>query len=282
MIPHRTIRISIALLPLLFAAAPARAQIWRGQSGGFDVAWTTRDVTARRAGGGPTVFSLRQRLADEWRQMQTQVDEDTSTIPSELGGRYRVLSVVGKVMSVEELWMCDCRGAHPISSMGFAAYDLSRSTPLKPRRVPITELVPEAAVVQALLGDRLIRMALDSAHVRTRPRTMAALLHAIGSVAIPVPQKGQTEEYACTYGVGDLASSWAIHHVENGRMAIRFSLSHFVEICRGTMVQIGITVPVPPALAATLAAADSRRAGFLMKDVRAIAGDQEAAVEFER
>ena len=58
---HTIARIAILLLAVL-AAAPAAAQrvIWRGRSGGFDVAWTDRDISARRASDGALVFSARR------------------------------------------------------------------------------------------------------------------------------------------------------------------------------------------------------------------------------
>ena len=248
-------------------------QIWRGRSGGFDVEWSARDVAARRVRDGARVLSLRAAADSQW---TPDPEADPADQPSFVSVGYRVLSVVGSVVSVEERWYCDCGGAHPISSTRFAAYDLSRGTLRKPAPVSATALVPEPELLRALLADAVVRQALRSAGVTGQPRTLSALLDAVEHEAVRV---GDDE---CTYSLGEeFLSSFAVHHVEGGRMALRFSLSHHVEICRGRMTQIGVLVPTPERLRADVAAADARRAGFLMKDTRRIAPGDQSPTRFE-
>ena len=74
----------------------------------------------------------------------------------------------------------------------------------------------------------------------------------------------------CTYQVGEgFPHEYAFHHLANGQVAVRFSLSHSVEVCRGMFTQIGVLVPPLPRWAAAFEAANARRAGFLMQDAPA-------------
>ncbi|HEX8693351.1 MAG TPA: hypothetical protein VF746_13075 [Longimicrobium sp.] len=278
--PSRALRplaLALALVPAAHAAAGAQV-IWRGRSGGFDITWDTSDVSARRVGDGRLVFSLKQAFDAE---RAGRTGDDDPPIREEMV-TYRLLSVVGSIVSLEQYWYCDCGGAHPISGRGFVSYDLARSTPARPHPVRITELVPEAPLLRALTADRLIRGVMDSVDVRTA-RSLAALVDTLKYQGTFVATPDDDEQgMECSYSVGEsFPSDFALHHVENGQLAIRFSLSHSVEICRGRMVQVGVLVPVPPRLQPALMAADARRSGYLMKDVRRIAGDRETRIEWE-
>jgi hypothetical protein len=271
----------LVLALVLLAADGAGAQpIWRGRSGGFDVVWSGRDVSATRVRGGVRLFSLRALGDRQWADMlkDSEVDEDgEDTAPREVSISYRVLSVVGPIVSVEEFWYCDCRGAHPISHSRFIAYDVSRGTPAEPRPAVITDWVDERELVRALAADRILRQAMDAAGVTDAPATLAALMEAVHGEPV------STGADECTYAVGeDFASSFAFHHVEGDRVAVRFSLSHHVEICRGHIIQVGVLVPVSDRLRSHLAAARARTAGFLMADLRRVAAaDAFAKLQYE-
>lgn len=259
---------------VLGLSAEARAQqvIWRGRSAGYDVTWSDRDVSARRAGDGAVVFSVRRIAEAEYRAMAS--DHDAEVPLREYERRYRLLSVVGSILSLEEATYCDCGGAHPISWTRFVSYDLARGTVARPRPVAATQVVPEAALLRALTSDRLIRQAMDSAGVRSfaslRGLTETLKTHAIW------PARDD-----CSYGVGEqFPTEFALHHVQDGRVAVRFSLGHYVEVCRGMMTQVGVLVPVSPAWDAAIRAAASRRAGYLMKDVAAIAGNRRTVLNY--
>jgi len=269
-------RIRIALLALaLFAyARPAHAQqvIWRGRSGGYDVVWMNSDITARRASDGAFVFSARRITDAEWREMQGDHDADVPV--REYERKYRLLSVAGSIISLEEATYCDCGGAHPISWTRFVSYDLVRGTAARPHPVAATDLVPEADLVRALTADPLIRQAMAGAHARgfTSLRALTAALK-----SQPVQPAGQE----CTYAVGEeFATAFALHHLENGRVALRFSLSHDVEVCRGMMIQVGVLVPPLARVAPDVAAANARRTGYLMKDVRTVAAQRQTVLNY--
>jgi hypothetical protein len=256
----------------LASSARAQAVIWRGRSAGFDVTWSDRDVSARRASDGVVVFSARRITDGEWRKMQGEHDDEVPV--REYERKYRLLSVVGSILSLEEATYCDCGGAHPISWTRFVSYDLARGTAARPRPVAATEVVPEAALLRALTADRLIRQAMDSAHVRSFA-SLRALTEALKTHAIQPAQED------CTYGVGEeFPTEFAFHHLENGRVAVRFSLGHYVEVCRGMMIQVGVLVPPLPRWNDAFGAAAARRAGYLMKDVAAIARDRRTVLNY--
>jgi hypothetical protein len=253
------------------SSAAAQQVIWRGRAAGYDISWSDRDITARRA-DGVLVFSAR-RIADrEWAEMQGDHDEEVPV--REYEQRYRLLSVVGSIISLEEATYCDCGGAHPISWTRFVSYDVARGTVARPHPVPATEVVPEAGLLRALMADRLIRQAMDSAQVRTFA-SVRALTDALKM------QEIQPVQEECTFHVGEeFPTEFAFHHLEGGRVAIRFSLSHYVELCRGMMTQVGVLATPLPRWSAAFTAASARRAGYLMKDVAAIAGGRRTVFNY--
>jgi hypothetical protein len=268
-----SIRIAPLALALLAFAQPARAQqvIWRGRSGGYDVEWTDRDISARRASGA-LVFSASRIVGAEFAQMQG--DHDGEVPLREYERKYRLLSVVGSIISLEEATYCDCGGAHPISWTRFVSYDLARGGVAHPQPVAATDVVPEAVLLRALTADPIIRQAMDSAHVRgfTSLRGLTRVLK-----SQPVQPSGQD----CTFALGEeFRTEFAVHHLENGRVALRFSLSHDVEVCRGMMIQVGVLVPPLARVAPDVAAADARRVGYLMKDLRTIAGQRQTVFNY--
>jgi hypothetical protein len=271
----RLLLIPIFLLLPAVVTRPAGAQqtIWRGRSGGFDVAWTERDISARRASDGALVFSARRITDAEWAGMSSDDDEDVQV--REYERKYRLLSVAGSIVSLEEATYCDCGGAHPILWTRFVSYDLARGTVAHPHEVRVTDLVPEAELLRALTADRLVRQAMDSTHVHTFA-SLAALTERLKLREI------QPADDDCTYMIGEsFPTEFALHHVENRRVAVRFSLSHDVEVCRGRYIQVGVLVTPLPRLRPDLAAADARRAGYLMKDERAIAGQRVTTFDYQ-
>ena len=273
---QRQARRALVCLAVVAAAlaseASAQQVIWRGRSAGYDVTWSDRDVSARRASDGVVVFSARRITDAVWRQMQSDHDEEVPV--REYERKVRLLSVVGSILSLEEATYCDCGGAHPISWTRFVSYDVSRGTADRPRPIAATELVSERELLRALTADRLIRQAMDSAHVRSFA-SLRALTETLKTHEIQPPAQ------ECTYAVGEeFPMEFAFHHVENGRAAVRFSLGHYVEVCRGMMIQVGVLVPPLPRLSAFLVAARDRRAGYLMKDLAAIAGNRRTVLNY--
>ena len=265
-------RCAAAALPAASSAA-AQGVIWRGTSAGFDITWSERDLSARRVGDGVVVFSARRIADHEWAEMQGEHDAEVPV--REYEQSYRLLSVAGSIISVEEATYCDCGGAHPISWRRFVAYDLARSTVAHPHPLAATEVVPQAALLRALTADRLVRQAMDAAHVATFT-SLRGLTEALKTQPI------EWAEDDCAYDIGEeFPVQFALHHVENGRVALRFSLGHAYEVCRGRMIQVGVLVPLLPRWDAPVRAAEARRAGYLMKDLASIARDRETVLNYQ-
>jgi hypothetical protein len=261
-------------IPLAVSTAGAQQVIWRGRSGGFDITWTHDDISARRVSDGAVVFSVRRIFDHDVREMTA--DHDDEVPMTEYEEQYRILSVIGSVISVVDETYCDCGGAHPIAWTRFVAYDLARGTAAHPFAVSAADLVSERDLLNGLQQDRLLRQAMTATH----SRTFTSLAQLTTRLKLQEIQPAGDE---CTYTVGEeFPSSWAVHHLENGRAALRFSLSHDVEVCRGKYVQVGVLAAPAPRVLPDLQAADARRAGFLMKDARAIAANRATTLNWQR
>lgn len=273
-ISRRTlVRAALAASLLVSAVLPATAdaQIWIGTAHGFRVTWTERDVTARPVSGRGPVLSLRKVQEDTWGTPDFE-EGDLAEAPDEVRVTYRVLSVAGPLLAVEETTWCDCGGAHPISWAGFTTYDLRRSTADSLAQASLTDFFPAEDVRAALARDPLVARVL--AAKGAAPRTLDGLLSALELEEIEGPDE-------CTYSAGpEVLRQFALHHLEGGRVAVRISLGHHVELCRGKYIQLGILLPVPPSLRADLEAASARRAGFLMQHARAVARGRQTRMVF--
>ncbi|MOA38312.1 hypothetical protein D3C78_1599830 [compost metagenome] len=56
---------------------------------------------------------------------------------------------------------------------------------------------------------------------------------------------------------------FSFHHVKGNQVAVRLGLGHGCETARGSLTVLGMYLPIPPALAPKLAAANKQQAGFL-------------------
>lgn len=219
------------------APAPAKETVfWQGTSAGHTIRWTNRDLTF--APGG---FSLRQASLDEHAEMDDGCESDHSAA---------LLSVVGPIVSRREGRGGYCPGtAHPYAFQSMEAVDLARSG--GPASLDL--YFPSGQILSTLLADRIIQKALQG---EPRPKSLNALIGAL---------EGKTGP-DCAYGFSsDMLSRYAFHHVKGNQVAVRIGLSHGCEANRGNLTQIGVYLPIPPALAAPLKAAASGKQGFLME-----------------
>jgi hypothetical protein len=261
--------------------------IWTGESGGFVIHWTTKNLFARPKGNaGALSFSARPIAEREWKEIEQDRSKrmrEGETLPDfEYERSLEVLSVVGPIVSISDNSGCDCGGAHPSAATVYRALDLSKPGEADlgyegykkhGKMVQLTDYFPEADIFRALLADSLIQKALKSSGKR-RPATLAALMKAIYLQPVPVEE--------CAYELSDdLLTRFAFHHLENGQVAVRLGLTHAYETCRGSSTEIGILLPIPPSLKPQLAQAQSGTAGFLMKDEKKIAKDQMTSFSFK-
>ncbi len=151
--------------------------IWRGENHGIEIRWTTVDLFAK---SGPTVERI-------WGPLVQKGFEDFAAVLA--GGpsgkkdravncsyerRFKILSIVGTLVSFEDQYSDDCGGAHPSADTRFTTVDLSKPDNLLYARqedtpmmnvdlgktgkiIKLTDYFPEQDVLQALLADHIIQ-----------------------------------------------------------------------------------------------------------------------------
>lgn len=223
--------LALTLVPLLMAAGP----VWRGMAAGQLVVLTGSDLRVGPAGSLPGVY-----LNSLGEPGDGEEEHDAS---------WKLLSIVGPLVSVETHVSGNVEGAaHPYAAAAIEAYDVKRGG--KPAK--LTDYFPAPPIYQALMGDKLVQTALAG---KTRPTTLKQLIATIAGY--------QSED--CAWGFSsDLLTHFAFHHVDGKRVAVRFGLTHGCEVARGGLTIVAVYLPIPPALAADLAAARSGKAGFLV------------------
>jgi hypothetical protein len=249
----------------------AEKPIWSGQSGGFTIQWTTAELLARPTKSpAQIVFSAKSITERDWKN----VEEDRAEYDYDRS--FQLLSVVGSIVSYDDTEYCACGGAHPSMTDEYRAIDLAQPGKVGDKKsrkaAKLNDLFPESDLLKALLADPLIRKAVQASK-KPEPQTLAKLMEAILYQDI--------ESGDCGYSVKEnQLSQFAFHHVEGDQVAIRLSLSHAYETCRGQMIQVGILLPIPPSLKKSLMLAASGKAGFLMKDQKRIAHDRMTSFSF--
>lgn len=249
----RPIWIAFALSGLMGAAAwaaPTASAIWSGKSSGATITWSEQD--------------LRVQLAKQpARSLFPPLQVHLGAAPEEQNLCYqeraiKVLSVVGPYLSTEDGGYWNCLGtAHPGAVTRFSSHHLWKPG----QALRLNDIFPEAQILKALLAEPLIRKTLAKAKITPLPATLSAL----------VKQLTELNDECEYYFDDDLLERFAFHHVEKGQVAVRIGLSHGCEAARGRLTQLGILLPIPPALQQPLLAAQTRRQGFLMKDAEALA-----------
>jgi hypothetical protein len=263
-----------AICCIAAAAEPVGAQtihgkkkletVWSGTAGSFRWKWTTQDLTAASAGTGRTVFSA---LAFEKRTSTLLKDEKEDPVDNYVECSVLPLSVVGSIACYERDYYWE-GGAHPSGSIDFLAIDAASSN----RKLLLTDLFPDADVLEALLSDKIIRDTLKRNNVKGTPRNCAQLVKLLAGKSFGGDENGQ-------FGFqDDFLQRFAFHHVEGNKVAVRLNVSWNYEIYRFSSTQIGILLPIPARLRTALENADSRRQGFLMRDAMKIAGGRDTVL----
>lgn len=241
---------------------PAKAY-WAGSSGGFNYRWTANDLTATDAATKRTVFSLAQSLKREHKLDSAEVE----TRPED---HYQVsflpTSVVGPLLSYErnDYWE---GGAHPSGSSRFATVDVR-----SPKRlVRLTDLFPAAEIRQALLSDGVVRRVLTREKIAAPP-TLEGLVKALA-----FNQFGGEDDDMYRFPE-NLLENFSFHHVENGKVAVRFLLPHGTEIYRFRVTQIGILLTIPARLQTAFAQASTGKSGALMQTLQKTPGNRASSL----
>ncbi len=252
--------------------APSQ-QIWEGQSSGFTVEWTTSNLTVRRTtpaagkSASEAVLDFAKLAEVDWQRTRRGAGSN----PIEADTTYRILSLAGPYLSVEEGSYCDCGGAHPSSVTKFMAFDLQHSTPDAPTAAKISDLFPQSSVYGAMVRDTQIQKVLPEASL---PKDLPQLLKEIRYKRIQVGE--------CVYMFGRMPEeNFAIFDVNGSSASVRVGLSQGEEACRGLTTQIGLELPIPESLRQNLVAAKQKQQGFLMSDSKRISGEAVTRFHFK-
>ena len=262
--------------------------IWSGESGGFHIQWTTVDLFVQAAtrvkkNFGPLVENGFNNF------IAVQVEDDQSSEEAKFSNclyeRYfKLRSVVGTLVSFEDQYVDDCGGAHPSADTRFTTIDLARSgevlyargedTPMmdvdlaKPGKIiKLTDYFSEQDILRALLSDLVVKRALTDIKASTSPQTLAELLELFAEYDYELGSTGFDLR-------PDFLTRFVFHHVEGEKVAVRLGLPPHYGFNRTSHQQLGLLLPIPPALQQSLDLAARRKEGFLMKDSAEIAHSQ--------
>jgi len=237
---------TLALAAFLLLTADGR--LWSGESGGYAIDWSTSDLRAASAATGASAFTAAGRAQLDWEQLRRGMDPN---IGCDVQRRYRLVSAVGELLGVEETQYFSCTGtAHPSLERHLRTYPLSRNGAV----AEVTSLFGEREVFEALSADPLVRKALREEH--RAPSSLAELEAALAGRSFKVGR--------CPFVLRkDWRADFVLHHAEGQRAAVRVALFPDMTVCQGKIADLGLLLPVPPALRPAFEAAAVRRSGVL-------------------
>ena len=255
----------------VLAADDAPARSWTLASG-IRFEMSARELRATR--GGVTLFSTAALLEERRLAFEADAEERARELrapdPPSLGEpiadesvAYRPLSVVGPLVSLRVTVGGYSPGAaHPYAIKTIETVDVARAG----SNPSLLDFWSEGELVAALRADPWVQTFLDPDVPAPRGETLAGLTGTLDAARAVVdvddddPCRGDA-----SFGP-DLVRAFAFHHLEGRRVALRIGIPYATEICRGRMHEVGLLLPIPPALRDDLARAADRRAGFLARD----------------
>lgn len=269
--------------------------IWRGESGGFVITWTTADIRAARVEQPHHAVFAAAPLALEgfaaFRASLQASGREAEPHHCVYERQFRLMSVVGPWLSFEDAVYAFCEGwAHPAVETRFTSIDLTKPGPVEyapsdglppidvdvaepGKAAKLTDLFPESAVLQALLDDPILKQAWPLGDASKLPRSLSELSQRLVDRPVEVGD--------CLFRFPtDFLMRFAFHHRAKDRVTVRLGLPPKVGPCRTQHAHLGLALAVPDALKTPLALAASGRAGFLMRDREKMAGNQAATVGF--
>jgi hypothetical protein len=242
----RTTLLAASASTALFAAHAAK-NIWHGKSGGFDITWSSTELSARDARGA-TAWSARTVAVVDFKDYEDQCEASEA---------WTALSVVGPILSARQEQNATCEGTpHPSAESSLIAVDVSR-----PQHQPsLADWFEEKDLYAALVADGIVKKTLEAGKL-TAPATSAELLKLLSE---------NSGDCLFRFEANSL-THFAFHHLEAGKVAVRVGLPYGCEAARGQLTQLGLLLPIPASLKEALEAADKRTQGFLAKDEKAVA-----------
>ena len=265
----------LALLVMASAAhaGAGEARRWEAARAGLTFELTSDDLRAWRAGQqGAPVFSVRQLLAADEARFRADAEERAReaataafSYPEPIASAfsaYAPLSAVGSLVSLLETSEGYSPGAaHPWASRAIVARDAARGG----EPASLLDLYSERQIVEALAADPWILGFEPAPAAGPRPASLQQLVDVLNAAAWDAARAAESCDRDAHFGV-ELVHGFAFHHLDGDRVAIRIGIPHASEVCRGTLHQVGLLLPVPEGLREELEAARRSTAGFLMAD----------------
>jgi hypothetical protein len=272
-----------SLLTRISGFEPSRERvIWQGKSAGALIRWTNKDLYVEQNGKSSRLWGpLAEKGYQQFVTAQRDDEEVRSAQPNcDYVRCFKVLSVVGSLLSFQDGYYGYCGGAHPEANTRFTTIDVVKQGDIdyttrkdeeffdidfakQGRVVRLTDYFGEQDILKALLADPVMKKAIAELGTHPLPRTLADL-----------PTLFEREFYGLGYGNAgfelrpDFLTRFAFHHVEGDKVAVRIGLPPHFGFNKTQHRELGIVLPIPESLRGALALADGRRQGFLMKDSR--------------
>lgn len=269
--------------------------IWKGESSGLNIRWTTVDLYMQTATG---VQGIWEPLVEKGFEDYEAISADDGTgeplpvMDCDYERNFVVLSVVGTLVSFEDSYYVGCeREAHPSIDTRFTTIDLAKSgdllyalgqdTPMMDvdltssgKIVKLTDYFAEVDILRALLADRVVQKALATLKITMQPQTIEELL----TLFAPNNYELGDSWYELR---PDFLTRFAFHHIEGDRVAVRIGLPPAYGFNRALHLQLGLLLPIPKEMREHLVLAAKRQEGFLMRDAKRIARDRATTFKFK-
>jgi hypothetical protein len=260
--------------------------IWNGDIGGIQIIWTTLDLYKRSGSNTEGIWQplVKTGLDDFVAVVLGNQPDKKNRERCSYERRFKVLSVVGTLVSFEDQYQDDCGGAHPSAETRFTAVDLAKPGEVRYARqddtpmmnidlakaapvVKLSDYFSERDILRALLAEPTIQRALATLDDRKQPQSLAEL-----------PELFKDDDYA----LGDLdfelrpdfLTRFSFHRVEGKTVAVRIGLPPHSGASRTLHKELEVLLPIPESLQEPFNLAAARRQGFLMSDAAQIAGNQ--------
>ena len=233
---------------------------WTSKAAGVTYRWTEKDLTATVGAAGTPSYSVARALKKEFGKPEADNGYSSYEVS------FQPLSAIGTLLSYERDDYWD-GGAHPSGNESFVTLDVhDPKHPLK-----VTDLFNAAEIRQALLSDPIVQRILTRDKIAPPP-TLNGLVKALA-----IKEFGGEED--CKYSFPEnLLSDFAFHHIENGKVAVRFLLPHGAEIYRFQNTQLGILLPIPAKWKTAFTQAANGSAGAMMASLQKVGKDKKSSV----
>lgn len=240
--------------------------LWEGESGGFRIRWTDRDLEAMKTQAGASEGPRYSRVAALSRVFDRDMAARQKTGGSGAATCSRsvdiqLVAVVGSQVSLRERTTTSCdREAHPSGETRLVTLDLasttaSRGDPPEPRTVTLRDAFPERALLAALRTSPFIRAALAG---RRPPRKLSRLVAAL------IESEPVRDGQRCYGFPPDLLTRFAYDRVGPRPSTIEVKLGLPGNgSCRENLTELSLRLPTPRSLVHPLSRAAASGEGFL-------------------